>query len=46
LFIENNFISFENLGVSIGGLDIPLLKIRNVIEDRPEERPIIVIIAR
>jgi len=31
--------------LSLGGLDIPLLKIRNVMQDQAE-RPIIVIIAR
>jgi cytosolic carboxypeptidase protein 2/3 len=44
-FLENDFISFESLGKSLGGLDIPILKIRNLNEDQPE-RPIIVIIAR
>lgn len=46
IFLESDFISFESLGLSLGGLDIPLLKIRNILEDRPEERPIVVIIAR
>jgi hypothetical protein len=44
--LESDFISFESLGSSLGGLDIPLLKIRNIVEDRLDERPIVVIIAR
>lgn len=33
IFLESDFISFESLGQSLGGLDIPILKIRNANED-------------
>lgn len=43
-----DFIRFESLGLSLGGIDIPLLKISNKNEDTEvyDDKPIIVIIGR
>jgi len=42
------FLRFDSFGTSLGGLDIPLLKITNKNEDTGlfDEKPIIVIIGR
>ena len=43
-----DFIRFETLGLSLGGIEIPLLKLSNKNEDTQvhDEKPIIVVIGR
>lgn len=47
MFIGEKFVSFESLGSSLGGVDIPLLKFKNHDEDSIlQQKPIIVLIGR
>jgi hypothetical protein len=43
-----DFIRFESLGLSLGGIEVPLLKISNKNEDTEvyDDKPIIVVIGR
>ena len=46
MFVVYNFVKFESAGNSIGGLDIPILKVTNNDQEVTLDRPIIVIIGR
>ena len=48
MFLAYKFIRFESFGTSLGGIDIPILKLANRNEEDGiyEPKPIIVIIGR
>ena len=48
LILAHEFIRFDSLGTSLGGLDIPIVKLTNKNEDSEqyEDKPILVVIGR
>lgn len=47
-YLEYPFIRLESLGLSIGGLEIPIIKISNINEEtqKYDDKPVIVVVGR